>query len=913
MQLPEKTTEVVFPALSPRKGLGSCLVSPVLSSRDSRFAVGGRLLTPRGGPPRVRRLPTVDCCNEQQTLLQVPSLATLTSSASTASTRRLGRWPVKGEHLPSTPRLAKIRRPPPRPEEEIWNDQAMRALRALHASRVNEDDSDNDDSEDEEPDYDSASAAPLDSDSLSLGQKRLILNRGVGRHFRRKAARYQKRRNFQENLYKLRWSLQSLFPGQAVNTSTDLPFSSTHEQGEAEKEEQELRPPPAPPSSPVDWPKVDEARQERTIQHDSDSEDHAVDRKTEVTKSFMERMQNRRHVLSESRRRRLETKRKEQRMAEKQKTDGNEQDGTDRTLGGSDTPRPRVQNDESQDSAEQMRDVDIRAILSKIRGKEAYTYRIIFNMYDNSSTGMVDYADLQGLLADLGFHPRNEEERNLVVKVLHGVHSLEVDFTTLVEEIIPKIRVGLAEAREPGIRDLFTSADTDNSGSLSVQELVFILHRSGFYSTPSDVVTAIKELLPDARRLAETMDGHILTDANCLRLNHVRVLAPILQERAGYDRVFQSYVIAEDLCLDEEARLLWRETLVDCRNAFFAQLGANEKYLPVRKMLYVLIEIDLIPKQGNVRQVLDMLIDEELQHADEKSFVDFPQCVNILGKIRAKECERVCEIFRKNDSDRTNGLSLVECLKCLQECGIKAMNAKESARLMNVVDEFDADGSGELDLTEFLGLVKFVSLRMRKMRRRDQADLAASYGWHQEVFDSMRSAFLEADSNLAQRLNETQLAVCLQKLRPNWRRERTVDVLKEMGLLRATALVSVDLFQLLDLVRFLDRRMKHLDVAYSIGLDQESQEQFIASWLKMGPDWEEDMVQIEVLVEALKHSPGFPKRMGRVQELINAGNSKLNFAQYVLIMRRTYTVNTNAEEKQVPAAPVPKGLKKVFG
>eukprot|EP00930_Biecheleria_cincta_P032683 TRINITY_DN22663_c0_g1_i2.p1 TRINITY_DN22663_c0_g1~~TRINITY_DN22663_c0_g1_i2.p1 ORF type:complete len:774 (-),score=135.44 TRINITY_DN22663_c0_g1_i2:61-2382(-) len=748
---------------------------------------------------------------------------------------------------------------------------------------------------------DTTSTAPVKSDSLSMGQQRLILNHEVGKHFRRKAARYQKRRKLHETLYKLRWSLQPLISGQPMLASTDTLLADIHEKEGDDKEDQELVLPLAPPPSPVDVPREmmpEESPQRCNRQNDSDWGHDADEPKNVMTETFLNRMADRPHVLSEARRRRLETRRRERRMAEKLTAEGKSRDEIERLLRGGGANCVRGQADESSNLNDTEPEVNASAYLSHVRPKESEAYEVIFQLYQDSSAGTVDHADLRGLLSDLGFRPCNEEERQLVVNVLLEVHSLEVDFTTLVKHVIPKIRVGLAEARRPQILELFYDADTDNSGSLSVEEFVFILHRSGYYPTPSDVETAVLELLPDAKNRIQNMHGELLMSANILQLSHVRALAPILQERAGYNRVLQSYLLAEELCLHEEIRLLWHEALVDCRNAFFNLLDVNQTLLPVESLVLVLVEIDLIPKQGNVRQVLQALVEEELQGTDDKRFVEFFQCLRILSRIRAKECERVCEVFCKNDSDGTNGLSLAECLKCLEECGIKARNARESSRIMHLVDEFDADGSGELELTEFLGLVKFVAVRIHKMRQRDQADIAASYGWSQEMFDDMRMAFLAADDNMDRSLNKIQLASCLTKIRPNWRASKTSDLLQEMGLMHTGFEVNVDLFQLLDVVRFMDRRMGHWDIASSVGLDSESQDQFIASWLKLEPDWEEDMVPIQVLIDATQGAPGYPKRMARIQELINAGNTKLNFIQYIMIMRRAYHASTNVEEKR---------------
>lgn len=48
-------------------------------------------------------------------------------------------------------------------------------------------------------------------------------------------------------------------------------------------------------------------------------------------------------------------------------------------------------------------------------------------------------------------------------------------------QLIPQLRQRYCELRQPELLELFQKADEDGSGALSVEELMAVLQRSGFY------------------------------------------------------------------------------------------------------------------------------------------------------------------------------------------------------------------------------------------------------------------------------------------------------------------------------------------------------------------------------------------------------------------------------------------------
>lgn len=526
-------------------------------------------------------------------------------------------------------------------------------------------------------------------------------------------------------------------------------------------------------------------------------------------------------------------------------------------------------------------EVNVTEFLSNIKPKEAQAYQAILRQL--CSNRKVDKADLQKVLSELGFRPRTPEEREILRKILAEIESLEVDFDDVVQTIIPNVRTQFAELRGPGLLDLFTEADEDKSGNLSVEELLAVLQRSGFFPQNKEVAETLMEVIPGAKN-HQNMEGKLLMDRVSISLSYFKVVGPLLQERSECQRLQMELQIAEELSLDAEERQLWQDSLLDLWEAFYR---FSDDRLEVDRLPLVFMDTELLPKHGSLRSFLCSMAEAELAKSERSKVdrLDLRQCLKILSKIREKECQRVIDVFNHNDSDSTNGLSLEECQKCLEDCGIKAKE-EESEFITCLIDEYDLDESGELELEEFLRMVKFVTSRLRRRRLRQQADLALEYGWGAEEFDFMRLNFMLADKEMDGNIRDDEIAWSVSQLRAEWPPEDTKLILREMGLVTWNSSISVDLAGFLKVMNYVDLRLKHRRIGSLLGLEKEAVDNFCSVWWSMKP--QNDMVPISTLVEVIKQLPGYAKKLAKLQEVINEGAERINFQKYCMVMRRSY-------------------------
>ncbi|CAL1139025.1 unnamed protein product [Cladocopium goreaui] len=690
-----------------------------------------------------------------------------------------------------------------------------------------------------------------DAEIAAFALHRMDCQRQAGLREREQAALWRKRRDAREPLYQVRWLLLQHL---ARKPPTPPPLDDEEDElpsGLPDGFEAPSGPPSRPPTPAHFWP---------TQSTDFSQSLFGLDERTPVTDRVLERLKSRSHNMGQERNWRLTLMRK------------------------------RTQREKARKLALQYRttmfledtEVNVTEFLSNIKPKEAQAYQAILRQL--CSNRKVDKADLQKVLSELGFRPRTPEEREILRKILAEIESLEVDFDDVVQTIIPNVRTQFAELRGPGLLDLFTEADEDKSpldhledtgwfvsvemvpavefgmmtmpfllggGNLSVEELLAVLQRSGFFPQNKEVAETLMEVIPGAKN-HQNMEGKLLMDRVSISLSYFKVVGPLLQERSECQRLQMELQIAEELSLDAEERQLWQDSLLDLWEAF--QRFSDDR-LEVDRLPLVFMDTELLPKHGSLRSFLCSMAEAELAKSERSKVdrLDLRQCLKILSKIREKElskvsmereCQRVIDVFNQNDSDSTNGLSLEECQKCLEDCGIKAKE-EESEFITCLIDEYDLDESGELELEEFLRMVKFVTSRLRRQRLRQQADLALEYGWGAEEFDFMRLNFMLADKEMDGNIRDDEIAWSVSQLRAEWPPEDTKLILREMGLVTWNSSISVDLAGFLKVMNYVDLRLKHRRIGSLLGLEKGAVDNFCSVWWSMKP--QNDMVPISTL------------------------------------------------------------------
>jgi len=102
----------------------------------------------------------------------------------------------------------------------------------------------------------------------------------------------------------------------------------------------------------------------------------------------------------------------------------------------------------------------------------------------------------------------------------------------------------------------------------------------------------------------------------------------------------------------------------------------------------------------NARNASDSYIDNVLKQADKdgSGTLNFDE---FLALMKVEKIEQTKEIFQKVDADGSGKISGPELAKALRAAGFQ-FNDEEIAEFL---DQFDKDGDGQLDQSEFLKLI----------------------------------------------------------------------------------------------------------------------------------------------------------------------------------------------------------------
>eukprot|EP00930_Biecheleria_cincta_P032723 TRINITY_DN22693_c0_g1_i3.p1 TRINITY_DN22693_c0_g1~~TRINITY_DN22693_c0_g1_i3.p1 ORF type:complete len:1006 (+),score=206.88 TRINITY_DN22693_c0_g1_i3:94-3111(+) len=947
-QLPE--TKIIASLWRPKFLQG--LLAPVLHSEASADFRSKAVAL--GGPPRnPDRVVTKD---KGATLLPVVPVA---EKPVVVSSRQLGRWPVKPPRNPRKPRAATRRllalqgayvqpaKPSPRPmsphavAEALYTRDLLGGEPAIWRGDQLDDE-----------------MAGREEELVEFARHRLDCQLAAQREGRERAAKWRGRQAHKEALYQISWMLEESLPGRppsppaldanvarlmlgetSILREEELILKSDLDANDdADLDEivtKDIAPPPSPELS----------RSE--VEDDAEDEDASKKKKKKnrVRPSLMHKEVMLRRLagdlgsLTEAS---IEEMRSRHLKDSQAQENSLVQTSIDVSLGMLETGEREEQEEPERDESPMFEDHDHaeEALLLETKSPTAaaasevvddniksfaqkFLSRVTFKVFEPySKDNMIDQADLKLFLADMGLRPRNETERSALAQVLMKFNDLEYSFQTLINEIIPEVRICLTELWMPRLIALYKAADVDNSGMLSIQELERIVLRSGFSPGIPKVAEAVVDVMPDSLPMFSNVKGELLLDRNVVDLPRFAVLAPLLQQRTLSQRLLRARQISEAENLDAETSSLWGSCLVDLEIYFlkWAVLGNSDedrergkqqqRLLPLSALPKVATQIGIMSRRGPAfKQTLLHLARrthvregaEGLASLSHNSKLTLGHVIRILSIIRREECTRASRIFNKGDKDNTQGLTLRECLRCLHECGVQVINRSESMYIRKLVDEFDLDGSGELELDEFLKLVKFVAQRLKDAHRINAADKARSLGFSETEGERIWEVFLDSDENMDEQLDEKEIhtaVVAFFAPETSFSAQELDQVLQDLGYASPLRRLEVTIWDFISILKCCQERASRPKIALKLGLDSESAAGFMEMWKSFRPS-ASDTVPAKAVIKSLKKMPGKGQelKLARLKDLMaNERSDMISFTHFLQIMSRT-SEPVNPEKK----------------
>jgi len=121
--------------------------------------------------------------------------------------------------------------------------------------------------------------------------------------------------------------------------------------------------------------------------------------------------------------------------------------------------------------------------------KDVEQMRSVFDLYDRDQSGTLDHMEMKGFLREVGLKATTQTERSEIQKMV-ALGPMEITFDEVVTRTVPIMRYIIVEVNRAHIKQMFTEADEDCSGLLTVKELKRILHIMGIIPSQQQINVA---------------------------------------------------------------------------------------------------------------------------------------------------------------------------------------------------------------------------------------------------------------------------------------------------------------------------------------------------------------------------------------------------------------------------------------
>jgi len=206
----------------------------------------------------------------------------------------------------------------------------------------------------------------------------------------------------------------------------------------------------------------------------------------------------------------------------------------------------------------------------------------------------------------------------------------------------------------------------------------------------------------------------------------------------------------------------FRSQLISFHQCFQDLDEDHSGYLDFEEALNLLTQFGCLSKSmpPENRQKAQDLLNKYCVATDSGSWetrLTFVQFLHVVRTVRSMEMgsktDAVNTLFRAYDRNRhmdqdpatTPALSIKAVCCILDDMGIRPRSLVEQEAMAMLIEDADADGSGELDESELLFLVQRITERVQEMAREDQNKKGQELRFNQREINKLRQAFEALD------------------------------------------------------------------------------------------------------------------------------------------------------------------------
>lgn len=457
------------------------------------------------------------------------------------------------------------------------------------------------------------------------------------------------------------------------------------------------------------------------------------------------------------------------------------------------------------------------SVMDILRGREGFSKQDhealvnAFQKFDRDGTGSIDRPELVGILSYLGIGTSLEAARELIQDVDENGNGEMSQREFLL--CMRKVR----DRELTKIKESIVKADFDNSGTLNGTELKGMLESLGYFPSDEAIADAAKDLGLDPYHKE-------------LDFSELWQLLQVFRAREGFsaeelieiEEVFQTYATMGVITthdLDSAMREMGQELTFEVCRARTIQVDIDNSgqldYYEFRKLARINRDCETRQvvtgfrqaasgqvKQGDGNVSVDQIVDV-LKSADiidtggepprfladdlhpsrngKTTVVDFQEVMNLVSRFR-RQRKQFCRehsgfgypavdsfraTFAAADEDRSGELKNNEMIALLDNL-FPEMSSDPTCRssILRILKEIDADGSGSLDFSDFLRLMrKCYEMQITARFEKEKQVLSETKFSHAEV-QEFRNLFLACDVNGDQELSLSEFKKMIAAICP---------------------------------------------------------------------------------------------------------------------------------------------------
>lgn len=388
-----------------------------------------------------------------------------------------------------------------------------------------------------------------------------------------------------------------------------------------------------------------------------------------------------------------------------------------------------------------------------LKDRDRTHFEEVFKRYDYDRSGDLDLAEVHDALADLGLRPVERKDKT-DLKQLIDASGGSLDFLQFCKMVHDR-RHATDEGQQSKLRKLFSQYDFDDSGTLSVDELLNVFAALHLSPERDDERMAFLEAVMDA-----DVDG-----SGVIEWEEFEMLVTSVKQKVAQCRREREIRICQQMRLPTEMFLSFRSDLIVLQEGFRMHDVTGQGTMRRDDVPHLLLARGFA---RSLKQATDYCECDEaimsLTHGREA--VDFTLLLHIVARVREiNEGSRSGDlrtVFDMYDKDGEGHIAEDDVRAILRDLAILTNIEEEHNDVQRVIAHCDTDGNGTIEFEEFEMLVEHINELQRRHLRDQERSHATKLGFSDNETCELREIFAMLDSKQDGNLSFQDVAKALE-------------------------------------------------------------------------------------------------------------------------------------------------------